>query len=126
LLARLLDSVKRTYTLLERDDMDAFDREMDRCGETMARVDELEVSVENLKGRIPDVQQQPDIVRLEREIRYIAQQIEQARRECNDLAQQKLGGYSQQIKGIRHTKKGIDGYASQLQRRDAFFIDAKK
>lgn len=126
LLAKLLDAVERAEGLLANEDIGAFNSEMDRCADMMSMVDEMEQSAAGLKQRLPDFKQLPDIIRLESDIAFIAEQIERFRRECNDLAQQMLDGYSQQIRVIRHTKKGIDGYANQFQGRDAFFIDAKK
>jgi hypothetical protein len=126
LLAQLLESVKRAAGALKDDDMDAFGQEMERCKGLMATADETGATAETLKQQMPGAQPHPELARLENDIAYIAGQIDQARRECNDVAEQKLKTYGQQIKAIRHTQRGIDGYASQFQRRDAFFIDAKK
>jgi hypothetical protein len=125
LLAKLLDTVKRAEGLLAKDDIEGFNGEMDQCADFMSMADDLEKSAAGLRQQIPDIQQQPEIIRLQGDIAYIAEQVGQLRRECSDLAQQKLDGFSQQIRVIRHSKK-IDGYANQFQSRDAFFIDAKK
>lgn len=126
LLAKMLEAVKQSAAALREDDMDAFSLEMESCKETTAMVDELGVTEGSLRAQVPDAQQQPEIIKLESGITYILEQIERSNRECNDIAQQKLQAFGQQIKSIRHTKKGIDGYASQFVHRDAFFIDAKK
>ena len=126
LLAKMLETVKRSAAMLYEDDMDAFSLEMEHCEEITAMVDEMSVTEDSLRAQIPDAQQQSELIKLESGITYILEQIERSRRECNDIAQQRLQAYGQQIKAIRHTKKGIDGYANQFQRRDAFFIDAKK
>lgn len=125
LLARMLDSVRRSAALLREDDMDAFDSEMDGCKEITEKVDEIAASIKRLAGE-PAGAHADEIARLEKDIAYIAGQIESARMECNDVAQQKLHMYGQQIKSVRHTQKGINGYANQFQRRDAVFIDEKK
>lgn len=126
LLVRMLDALKRSALMLREDDMDAFSTEMENCKEITAAVDELGITESSLRAQIPDAQQQSELIKLESGIVYILEQIERTRRECNDIAQQKLQVYGQQIKAVRHTKRGIDGYANQFQRRDAVFIDAKK
>ncbi len=126
LLAKMLEAIKRSAMALSRDDMDAFSAEMEGCKGITAAVDELGITETSLRAQIPDVQQQPAIIKMDSGIQYILEQSERARRECNDIAQQKLRVYGQQIKAVRHTKRGIDGYANQFQHRDAVFIDAKK
>lgn len=126
LLVKMLEAVKRSAQMLRENDMDAFSLEMENCKEITDAVDELGITESSLRAQIPDAQQQSELIKLESGIVYILEQIERTRRECNDIAQQKLQVYGQQIKAVRHTKRGIDGYANQFQRRDAVFIDAKK
>ena len=126
LLANMLEAVKRSTAALREDEMDTFSREMESCKQITTAVDELGITEGSLRAQIPDAQQQPQITKIESGIVYILEQIVRSRRECNDIAQQKLQVFGQQIKAIQHTKKGIDGYANQFQSRDAFFIDAKK
>ena len=125
LLAKLLDAVKRAAEYLRDEDMDAFSLEMENGKNLMTMADETGATADKLRRQISD-SQHPELDRLERDIAYISGQVEQARRECNDIAEQKLKTYGQQIKAIRHTRKGIDGYASQFQNKDSVFIDAKK
>ena len=125
LLTKLLDSIRRSRGLLDDDDMDTFSHEMENCKGISKMIDELGSTVIKLKEQMPDVHQER-FVKLESEITYILGQIDVAQKESNDVAQQKLQLYGQQIKAIMNTKKGINGYSSQLNKRDAFFIDAKK
>ncbi len=126
MLQKLLHTVKNAADVLKDDDMDAFDQDMEACKKLMSMIDETGATAERLKKQIPELQLYPDIARLESDVEYLLSEIEQARKDCNNIAEQKLRTYGQQIKAIRGTQKGINGYASQFQRRDAVFIDAKK
>jgi hypothetical protein len=126
LLAKLLEGVKRASGVLKDDNMDAFDQEMESCKKLMAMVDETGNTLDRLKQQIPETQRYPRVARIESDIAYILGEIEQARRDCNNVAELKLKSYGQQIKAVRGTQRGIDGYASQFQKRGAVFIDAKK
>jgi prefoldin subunit 5 len=126
LLVKLLEAMKRAAALLQDDDMDAFDQEMESCTQLMKTIDETGATVDRLKAQISDMRRYPEIAGLENNLVYIADQIELARRDCNTIAELKLKIYGQQIKAIRGARRGIEGYASQLQKRDAVFIDAKK
>ena len=125
LLTKLLDTIRRSAVLLGDDDTDTFSHEMENCKDVTSMIDELEGTITRLRQQIPD-EQQGRFAKLESEIAYILGQIDAAQKESNDVAQQKLQTFGQQIKAIRYTKKGIDGYASQMKNPDAFFIDAKK
>lgn len=125
LLNELLASLGRSVCLLREDDMDAFDTEMDICQQIAAKVDELHRSLDPIKAQATPAMREETAV-LESGIADILKRIDEARKECNDVAEQKLHTYGQQIKTIRHTKKGIDGYTNQFVKRDAAFIDAKK
>ena len=125
LLVKLLDAVKRAAECLRDEDMDAFSLEMENCKDLMTMADETGATADNLRRQAADPQH-PELDRLESDIAYISGQVEQAHRECNDIAEHKLNTYGQQIKAIRCTRKGIDGYASQFQSKDSVFIDAKK
>lgn len=126
LLVRILDAVKQAAESLREDDMDTFSSEMESCKELMETAEEMSATVDKLKQQMPEESQNTELASLESGILYILGQIEQARRECNDIAEQNLKIYGQQIKAIRHTRKGLAGYASQMKRRHAFFIDEKK
>jgi chromosome segregation ATPase len=126
LLAKLLNAVNRAAECLRQEDMDAFSLEMEKCKNITALVDETGAAGNQLRQQISDPQQHPELTRLESDIAYICAEIERARRECNDIAEQQLKTYGQQIRAIRHTQKGIGGYVSQLNTREAFFVDAKK
>jgi hypothetical protein len=125
LLAGMLESLRQSLLYLQQDDMDAFNGEMDACQHIASKVDELGAPAEKLRERAAGARQD-EIAKLESDIREIVRQIERTRQECNDAAQQKLKLYGQQIKAVRHTQKGIDGYASQFTPRDAVFVDEKK
>ena len=125
LLNQILESLGRSADLLREDDMDAFDAEMAACQEITVKVDELGVTLDRIREHgAPDTRE--EAVELIDNINGIIRQIDLRQKECNEVAEQKLYTYKQQIKAIRHTKKGIEGYASQFQKRDAFFVDAKK
>jgi hypothetical protein len=126
LLAKLLDAVNRAAECLQHEDMDTFSLEMENCKNITILADDTGASVNHLRQQVSDTLQHPELIRLESDIAYISTEIEQARRECNDIAELKLKTYGQQIRAIRHTRKGIGGYTSQLNTREAFFIDAKK
>ncbi len=126
LLAKLLAAVKRSAGALRAEDMDAFSQEMENCKALMKMADETSGTAEKLRQQMPDEAALPELTRLERDIAYIAGQVEQARRDCNEVAEHKLKTYGQQIKAIRNNRKGVGGYAVQMQSRDALFIDEKK
>ncbi len=125
LLTKLLDAIRRSAVLLREDDMDTFSHEMESCKDVTGMIDELEVTAVQLRQQIPETQM-GRFTKLESEIGCILRQIDAAQKESNDVAQQKLQAFGQQIKAVRYAKKGIDGYASQFVKRDAFFIDEKK
>jgi len=118
--------MKRAAALLQDDNMDAFDQEMGSCNQLMKTIDETDATADKLKQQILDTRCYPEIARLENGIAQIVGALEQVRKDCNNIAELKLKTYGQQIKDIRSTRRGIDGYASQFQKRDAVFIDAKK
>ena len=125
LLTELLASLGRSARFLGEDDMDAFDAEMAACQEITGKVDELGAALDRI-GEQAAAGSLPEAATLEGEIGEIVNAIKLAQKECSDLAEQKLHTYGQQIKAIRHTKRGIEGYSSQFQKRDAVFVDAKK
>ena len=126
LLLKLLEGVKHAAVVLKDENMDAFDQEMEGCKKLMATIDETGATADSLKRQMPDSQVHPGVARLESDTAYILGEIEQARSECNNIAEQTLKTYGRQIKAVRGTQRGIDGYANQLVKRDAVFIDAKK
>jgi len=126
LLLKILEEVRNAAVVLKDENMDAFDQKMEGCKKLMATIDETSATADRLKRQIPDAQVYPGVARLESDIAYILGEIEQARSECNNIAEQTLKTYGRQIKAIRGTQRGIDGYASQFKKRDAIFIDAKK
>ena len=125
LLNKLLVSLRRSVDLLREDDMDAFDAEMTACQEITGKIDELGCTLDRIREQALPARQE-EAAALESGIKDMIRQIKLAQKECNDVAEQKLHTYGQQIKAIRHTKKGIEGYHSQFQKRDAVFIDEKK
>jgi hypothetical protein len=125
LLTKLLDAIRRSEALLREDDMETFGHEMESCKDVTKMIDELEVTAVRLRQQIPDTQM-GRFAKLESEIACILGQIDVAQKESNDVAQQKLHSFGQQIRTVRYAKKGIDGYASQLRKQDAFFVDEKK
>jgi len=125
LLTALLASLRRSAHLLREDDMDAFDAEMTACQEIAVKVDEIGLALDRIREQTAPAGLS-EAAALERDIRDMLEQISLAQKECNDVAQGKRHTYGQQIKAIRHTKRGIEGYSSQFMKRDAVFVDAKK
>lgn len=125
LLSKLLESLRRSAYLLGEDDMDAFDAELAACEEITAKVDELVPALDRIREQA-SCSGLPQAAALEGDIQDIGEQIGLAQKECSDVAERKLYGYGQQIKAIRHTQKGIEGYSNPYKKRDAVFIDAKK
>jgi folylpolyglutamate synthase/dihydropteroate synthase len=89
-------------------------------------VDELAAAEENMNGHFSAARQKDGIIKANREILCVLGQIELAQKACDETARRKLQDFGRQIKTVRHTKKGIDGYSNQMKKREAFFIDAKK
>lgn len=125
LFYKLLESLRRSACLLREDDMDAFDAEMAVCDGIKEKVDELVHSLTRIRKQAPPADLS-EAAALEESINDILKQVVLAQKECNDTAEQKLTAYGRQIKAIRHTKKGIEGYSNPFKKRDAVFIDAKK
>jgi len=125
LLNKLLESLRRSASLLREDDMDAFDAEMAACDGFTGKVDELVYSLDRIREQAA-LGSLSEAAALEESINDIFRQVAHAQKECNDVAEQKLQTYGQQIKAVRRTQKGIEGYASPFKKRDAVFIDAKK
>ena len=115
LLNKVLVSMRRSADFLREDDMDAFDAEMAACQEITVKVDELGLSLDRIREQAVSLRQE-EAAGLEGGISDIVKQIELAQKECNDVAEQKLHTYGQQIKAIRHTQKGIEGVCQPIRK----------
>ncbi|MGI6151290.1 MAG: hypothetical protein ACOYIR_05000 [Christensenellales bacterium] len=126
LLTEMLLSLRRSAELLNSGDTDAFHSEMDKIGEIPAAVDELTAAEAGLRSGLVLSGRNERIAELEKNIAYVLGQIEQAHKECKEAAQAQLLHFGRQIKSVRSTQKGIEGYAGQRLNREAVFVDAKK
>ena len=125
LLIKMLNTVRQAAELLGNNDMDAFSEKMEGCKEISESVDDLDKTIKRLKGKMPESKSE-SVKKIKEEIEYIIGQIDDANVDCNNIAQQKLSTYVQQIQKIKQTKRGINGYTGQVKKRDALFIDEKK
>ena len=126
LLTNLLGSLRRCAEYLGNDDFDAFNSEMDRSSDIPAAVDKLTAAEKGLRDNLPPHMLRGEITAAEKNISILLGQLELVQKECTDAAEDKLRHYSQQIKSVRSTQKGVEGYALQLYRQGAIFIDEKK
>lgn len=124
LLTDLLTTLRRSAEHLKNGDTDSFNGEMDKIGEISAAVDDLVTAEVGLKSGMPP--RNGKVAELEQSIKYILGQIELAYNDCKDAAQEQLRQFGQQIKSVRGTQKGIEGYAGQRYRSQAAFVDEKK
>lgn len=126
LLTNLLCSLRRSAEFLENGDMDSFNSEMDSTSGIPAAVDELSAAEAGLRSGLPPALRNGEIAGLEKNIALILGQIQLAQKACKDAAQAQLLHFGRQIKSVRSTQKGIEGYAGQRYKRGAVFIDEKK
>ncbi len=126
LLANLLCSLRRSEEFLKSGDVDSFNSEMDSAGGIPAAVDELSAAEAGLRSGLPPALRNGEIAGLEKNIALILGQIQLAQKACKDAAQTQLLHFGRQIKSVRSTQRGIEGYAGQRYKRGAAFIDEKK
>lgn len=121
LLSDMLLALTKAAQMLEADDALAFDRELDRCGKIMRRVDELS-ETEKALGASGLGKEEED---LRKEIASIAKKIADMNAELIKASGEKLNSFGSRIKALRQTKQGMGAYSAPAN-PDAIFIDAKK
>lgn len=122
MLSKLLASAARAHEFLLKDNMDRFDDMMRECQDTMIAVDELDKTVAALN--ISLTANEPSVIVLNVEIDQIVKQIADIVNEDKGISEERLNSFGKQIKALRQTKQGRDGYKNKVY--DAVFIDAKK